>query len=201
MSVVSNQLELVPASEGAIEQMTYTDEEERDDTKLSSENLLIEASLEVPKPTWKYRPVRPIARAEKHLFRYFLDGSYRHYFLATGLEHDRATPIFLAQISIVILERNNDGKLRIVPGFKRHQWFLLLAKSKISEAAWNRIHDSTKTANIDIEIKDIAETDELSGDYNDAQDLRQRGQTKVRYLMGIKEIDIGMEFRERFPDA
>jgi len=31
MSVVSNQLELVPASEGAIEQMTYIDEEEWDD--------------------------------------------------------------------------------------------------------------------------------------------------------------------------
>jgi len=62
MSVVSNQLELLPASEGAVEEMTYVDEEERDDTKLSGDHLLIETSLEIPKPTWKYRPIEPIER-------------------------------------------------------------------------------------------------------------------------------------------
>ena len=99
-------MELLPAIEGTVEEMAYVGEEERDDTKLSGDNLLVENSLEIPKPTWKYRPVEPIERSTKHFFRYFLDGSYRHYFLATGLEHDRATPIFLAQIAIVILERD-----------------------------------------------------------------------------------------------
>ena len=135
MSVVSNQLELLPASEGAVEEMTFVGEEERDDTKLSADNLLVETSLEIPKPTWKYRAVEPIERNKKHFFRYFLDGSYRHYFLATGLEHDRATPIFLAQIAIVILKRDDEGKLSVVQDFKRHQWFLLLAKSRISDTA------------------------------------------------------------------
>jgi hypothetical protein len=87
-SAVSNQIELLPASEGAVEEMTYVDEEERDDTKLSGDHLLVEASLEIPKPTWKYRELKPISRNQNHFFRYFLDGSYRHYFLATGLEHD-----------------------------------------------------------------------------------------------------------------
>ena len=170
MSVVSNQLELLPASEGAVEEMTFVGEEERDDTKLSGDNLLIENSLEIPKPTWKYRPVEPIERSTNHFFRYFLDGSYRHYFLATGLEHDRATPIFLAQIAIVILERDKDGKLSIVPDFKRHQWFLLLAKCRISDATWERIQESTKEAKVNIIIRDLAEMDAFSGDFSDAQD-------------------------------
>lgn len=118
MSVVSNQLELPPASEGAIEEMTFVDKEERDDTRLSGDHLLVGASLEIPKAAWKYRPIQAIKRTKNHFFRYFLDGSYKHYFLPTGLEHDRATPIFLAQIAIVILERNADGKLSIVPDFK-----------------------------------------------------------------------------------
>lgn len=200
MSVVSNQLELLPASEGAVEEMTYVDEEERDDTKLSGDHLLVETSLEIPKPTWKYRPVQPIQRANNHFFRYFLDGSYKHYFLATGLEHDRATPIFLAQIAIVILERDAAGKLSIVPDFKRHQWFLLLAKARISDAAWERIQESTKEAKVNIIIKDLAEMDAFSGDYHEAQDLRERGRSKTRHLMSTMEFEIVKEFRDRIND-
>lgn len=200
MSVVSNQLELLPASEGAVEEMTYVDEEERDDTKLSGDHLLVETSLEIPKPTWKYRALQPIERTKNHFFRYFLDGSYKHYFLATGLEHDRATPIFLAQIAIVILERDAYGKLSIVPDFKRHQWFLLLAKSRISDAAWERIQESTKEAKVNIIIKDLAEMDAFSGDYQEAQDLRERGRSKTRHVMSTMEFDIVHEFRTKVHD-
>ena len=34
--------------------------------------------------------------------------------------------------------------MSVVPDFKRHQWFLLLAKSRIPDAAWERIQESTK---------------------------------------------------------
>lgn len=200
MSVVSNQLELLPASEGAVEEMTYVDEEERDDTKLAGDHLLVEASLEIPKPTWKYRALQPIGRKKNHFFRYFLDGSYRHYFLATGLENDRATPIFLAQIAVVILERDNNGKLSIVPEFKRHQWFLLLAKSRISDSAWERIQESTHEAKMNIIIRDLAEMDAFSGDYQEAQDLRERGRSKTRHLMSVMEFDIVREFRTKITD-
>jgi len=66
MSAVSHQLELLPAAEGAIEEMTFTDEEERDDTRLAADHLEIDVTLEQPHPTWKYRPVRPIPHSEKH---------------------------------------------------------------------------------------------------------------------------------------
>ncbi|MBI3193850.1 MAG: hypothetical protein HYZ34_05180, partial [Ignavibacteriae bacterium] len=197
MSVVSNQLELLPASKGAVEEMTFVGEEERDDTKLSGDNLLVETSLEIPKPAWKYRSLQPINRKTNHFFRYFLDGSYRHYFLATGLEHDRATPIFLAQIAIVILERDDEGKLSIVHGFKRHQWFLLLAKSRISEAAWERIQKSTRESKVNIIIKDLVEMDAYSGDFNEAQDLRERGRSKTRHLMSTMEFELVREFKEK----
>jgi len=34
--------------------------------------------------------------------------------------------------------------MSVVPDFKRHQWFLLLAKSRIPDAAWERIQESTE---------------------------------------------------------
>jgi hypothetical protein len=200
MTVVSEQLEILPASEGAVEEMTYVGEEERDDTKLSGDNLIIDTILEKPKPLWKYREVKPVYRDENHYFRYFLDGSYRHYFLATGLENDRATPIFLAQIAVVIIHRDNNGKLSVMPGFKRHQWFLLLAKTRISDAAWNQIQESTTGAKVNIIIRDLAEMDAFSGDLNEVQDLRERGRSKTRHLMSTMEFGIAKEFRDKIKD-
>lgn len=42
MSVVSDQLELVPASEGAVDETTYVYEEKRNNTRLSGDDLLVE---------------------------------------------------------------------------------------------------------------------------------------------------------------
>ena len=197
MSAVAHQLELLPAFDGAIEEMTFTDEEERDDTRLAADHLEIDASLEQPRPTWKYRPIHPIPRSENHFFRYFLDGSYRHYFLATGLEHDRATPIFLSQIAIAIVHRDNHGKLHSV--LRRHQWFLLLAKSRISDNAWQRIQESSQRAQVNIIIRDLVEMDAFSGDFFESQDLRERGRSKTRHLMSTMEFDIVREFRIKTP--
>ena len=49
MSVVPTQPEPLPASEGAVEEMTYVDEEERDNTRLSGDHSLVENSLEILK--------------------------------------------------------------------------------------------------------------------------------------------------------
>ena len=153
MAAVSDQLELLPASEGATEELTFTDEEEPTITRLSADNLEINTALEIPLPKWKYRAVQPIPRKEQHFFRYFLDGSYRHYFLATGLEHDRSTPIFLSQIAIAIVKRDDAGRLHTVK--RQHQWYLLLAKARISEAAWQAIQKSTQNTSYNILVRDL----------------------------------------------
>ena len=89
LSAAAGFIELLPASGGSIEEMTFTDETEQEDTKFSAEHLNVETFLENPTPNWTYRNLTPIYRKDKHLFRYFLDGSFRRYFLATGIEHDR----------------------------------------------------------------------------------------------------------------
>lgn len=201
MNVVSNQLELLPASDSAIVDMTYPDAEERDDTRLASDNLIVEVSLEKPSPNWKYREIKPIPRKEKHFFRYFLDGSYRHYFLATGLEHDRATPIFLSQIAVAIITRDDEGKLSTLKDFRRHQWFLLISKSRISETAWENIQESMKQSKINIIIRDLDETDALSGELREGQDLKERGRSKTRAIMTNMEFETVKEFRNSITEG
>ena len=199
IAVVSHQMELLPASEGAIEELTFTDEEERDDSRLSADNLEINTALEIPRPTWKYRAVRPIPRKEQHFFRYFLDGSYRHYFLATGLENDRSTPIFLSQIAITIVKRDDEGRLHSVK--RQHQWFLLLAKARLSDTAWQAIQKATQNTPYNILVRDLSEMDAFTGDYGEAQELRERGRGKTRHLMSSLEFDLLHEFMPQATDG
>jgi hypothetical protein len=201
VSVVSGQLDVLPASQGAIQEMAYVGEEERDDAKLSGEDLGIGELIEVPKPIWRYRPIKPIPRKDDHVFRYFIDGSYRCFYLATGLEHDRATPIFLSQIAIAIVQRTDDGKIHMLRDYSKREWILLVAKSKISDIAWNAIQDASRRAGQQISLADLAEEDPLSGKATDSVDLRQKGQSKTRYLMGVREIDIASDFRAAIPDG
>jgi hypothetical protein len=50
--------------------------------------------LETPTPNPRdiYRPTSPLYRSQRHLYRYFIDGSLRTYYLATGIEGNRSFP-------------------------------------------------------------------------------------------------------------
>jgi hypothetical protein len=199
ISAATGHIELLPASGGALEEMTFIDETEREDTRFQAEHLSVDSFLEKPAPNWTYRKLQPVGRSVNHLFRYFLDGSFRHYFLATGIENDRATPIFLAQTSIAILERNDAGKLRRV--MHEHKWVMLISKSRISESAWNGIADEAKKAEIKLELYDLNEADPYSGESVEGQDLREKGRGKTRYLMSKAEFAIVSKFRSQFPQG
>ena len=68
----------------------------------------------------------PLTRTEKHLFRFFIDGSLRTYFLATGVEGTRTFPIELAQIGASVVQRNEKGNLSILSN--SHEILLLVPK-------------------------------------------------------------------------
>ena len=199
LSAAAGFIVLLPASGGALEEMTYTDETEQEDTKFSTDHLNVDTYLENPTPNWTYRQLKPMFRKDKHLFHFFLDGSFRHYFLATGLEHDRSTPIFLAQTAIAILERDNFGKLKTV--MKEHNWVMLLSKARISDAAWNGILSEAEKVKINLKLYDLAEEDPISGKTYEGQDLRERGRSKTRYIMSKAEFAIVDEFRKIFPSG
>lgn len=196
LQVASGYIQLLPATEGAQEELTNVDDTERDDTRFSAEHLNVDTFLEKPTPNWTYRELKPLHRSENHLFRYFLDGSFRHYFIATGLEQERSTPIFLAQTSLSILERNDLGKLKRV--MHEHKWILLLSKGKLSDEAWHNIKQVADANDINLTLENLAEMDPMSGEYKRGYNLRERGRTKARYIMSKNEFDIYLQFRKHF---
>jgi hypothetical protein len=136
-------VEVLPAAGGALEELQRPDIEEVDDRLLGTEENIHDTVWErLPDgeridPKCPYRPTPPCYRRERHLFRYFIDGSVRSYFLGTVLEHDRDTPILYAQIGACALRREDDGTVRVHDLQTRH--LLLAEQQQISPQAWGSL--------------------------------------------------------------
>src|SRR6266480_3440365 len=94
LKLLSDKIDILPASGGAVEDLQRPDEDEMEDMLFNRDSQEITAFAETPTPSIEnlYRSTPPIFRAEKHLYRFFIDGSLRTYYLATGVEGNRSFP-------------------------------------------------------------------------------------------------------------
>jgi hypothetical protein len=136
-------VEVLPAAGGALEELQRPDIEEVDDRLWGTEENIHDTVWErLPDgeridPDNPYRPTPPIPRHVQHRFRYFIDGSVRSYFLGTVLEHDRDTPILYAQIGACALRREDDGTVGVHDLQTRH--LLLAEQQQLSPQAWGSL--------------------------------------------------------------
>lgn len=84
-----------------------------------------------------YREVVPTLRRERHMFRYFIDGSTKTYFIGTLLERERSSPVQLAQVGAAAVHREDDGRIRVVRVLP--QIALLLDHRMLSETLWEAV--------------------------------------------------------------
>ena len=91
-----------------------------------------------------YRATPPLFRQEKHLFRFFIDGSIRSYFLVTGIEGTRSFPIEMAQIGATVVERDDDGQIKVHS--HKHEVFLLFPRENqgVSDTLWMQLPKISK---------------------------------------------------------
>lgn len=196
LRVIKEHLDIVPAIGNATEELTSIDVEERDDEIISREHQEIDTYVEIPAPQWQFKKIEPIYRKQDNFFNYFMDGTYRHYFLATGLEHHNSTPIFLAQIGASILHRDQLGKLSVMK--KLNKMYILLAQARVSLTTWQKIEEIlAQFKDKNIELFDLSDDDIISGKYDNLTDLRRRGEVKVRWIMSQLEKKLMTEFRQK----
>jgi len=188
-------VEVLPAVGGAIEDLERPDFEEREDRAFNEKERIFETIFERDtsgRYPQLYRHVPPVGRSERHLFRYFLDGSFRSYFLGTVLEHDRESPVHFAQIGACVLRREDDGSVRREILIEN---ILLLAKRQLSEQVWTRLENMANSAGV--RIVDLTEQDIISHVLSDF-DLRNKAGGKVRYEMRKLEANL---IREILPQT
>lgn len=142
-----------------------------------------------------YRPVAEISREERHLFRHFVDGSTKTYFIGTLLEHQRSSPLQLAQVGAARVRRSDDGRLRIVD--VRHQIALLLDKSVLSSVLWEQLESAVSGIDnlILLNTANQNEYADIGG-----QEPRARGAHRANWLMREAELELAQRDRTGSPD-
>src|SRR5579863_2112110 len=83
LKLLSEKIDILPASGGAVEDLQRPDEDELEDMLINRDSKEITSFAEIPEPSMAnfYRSTPPIPRPKKHLYRFFIDGSLRTYYL------------------------------------------------------------------------------------------------------------------------
>lgn len=189
LDVLGKELKILPATGGAVENLQHPDQDEIEDVLINKDAEEITAFAEVPEPDISniYRPTPPLFRQEKHLFRFFIDGSIRSYFLATGIEGTRSFPIELAQIGAAVVEREDDGQIKVHSHNLIQKVLLLLPKQNqgVSDTLWTQLGKISKPDFL--ELVDFTLPDPLS---NAKKDPRDKAGAKARSEMHKLEIEL-----------
>ena len=174
-------LEVLPAVGGAVQDLDRPDFEEREDQALGGGERVFDTVFERASAGDRpplYRAVPPLSREENHLFRYFLDGSFRSYFLGTLMEHERETPVHFAQVGGCVLHRQDDGSVRR-EALEVH-YLLMVGKLRVSQRLWQQLEQMTAAQGI--QLVDLTEEDIITRVLSDF-DLRNKAAGKVRSQM------------------
>ncbi len=194
LDLLASNLDILPAIGGAVEDLQHPDQDEIEDHLVNADAERIDAFAEIPEPSFPniYRPTPALHRSERHLFRFFIDGSLRTYYLATGIEGTRSFPIEFAQIGSAVVYRQDDGRVRVFQN--RHKVLLLLPRGGqgVSDTLWSQI-ERLVTPDRFFEPIDVSTDDVLSGSASAGVDLRNKAGGKARHRMHRLEIALIQE--------
>jgi hypothetical protein len=203
LHLLHNNLDVLPAVGGAVEDLLRPDVDEIEDMLINADSREVTDFLEIPAPDVRnlYRPTPPLYRPQKHLYRYFIDGSLRTYYLATGIEGNRSFPIELAQIGAAVMQRDDRGTVR--PLAARQRILLLLPKGPlgVSDTLWQQLKRLDTPDGL-FEVIDTTEKNAMTPEEATVENLRTRAGGIARNRMHRLEIDmIGRTDGQRNEDS
>ncbi len=191
LQLLADNLHLLPAVGGAVEDLERPDEDEMEDMLVNAEVRQVTDFLETPAPDPGnlYRPTPPLFRVERQQYRFFVDGSLRTYYLTTGIEGNRSFPIEMAQIGAAVMQRDDQGMAR--PLDVRHRILLLLPKGGlgVSDTLWNSLKQMDSPDGF-FQVVDTAERTVNTPEEATIENLRTRAGGIARNRMHKLEIEL-----------
>jgi hypothetical protein len=148
---------------------------------------LLDVVIEAPNRQL-YVPVEALHRHQKHLFRYFLDGSARTFYIGNVLEGlDRQTPVHVAQIGAAAVVRDGAGRMRVARS--EHRLVLLMDQDALSFG--EKVKKTVEAAGSRFEFVNLKEADPLSDGTEAGKQPRSRAAHKANWRMRMLESLIG----------
>jgi hypothetical protein len=203
LRLLASEMSILPATGGAVEDLQHPDPDEIEDALINRDSGDITEFLETPKPDISslYRPTPPLYRTEDHFFRFFIDGSLRTYYLATGIEGNRSFPIELAQIGAGVVRRDDEGRVRPLGVHTRILLLLPRGQFGVSDTIWNQIKRLDSGDGF-FEVVDTTQKNVNAPQEPTVENLRTRAGGIARNRMHRLEIEmIGRTDDERSPQS
>jgi hypothetical protein len=193
-NLLAKEIKILPATGGAVEDMQHPDPEEIEDLIINKDTKTITAFAETPEPDPQniYRATPPLGRKQNHLYKFFIDGSIKTYFLGTGIEGQRSFPIELAQVGAALIKREDDGKLKVAQRKQKVLFLLPKQNQGISDTLWAQLNQLSKPEWLD--LVDFTIPDILSENRSDPRD---KAGAKARAHMHNLEIDL-IKYTDQF---
>lgn len=188
LELISKEAKVLPATGQAMEDMVRPDHAEVIDRLRMGEDSFFEVLLETPN-TQPYVVLNPVYRAEKHILRYFLDGSARTFFLGDVVEGSRRTSIHVSQIGAATVFRKDNGQVNVAKS--RHQIILMMDKKAVSFGAG--VEELVKKAGDRFDFCDIEEKDGETEVSAPGKEPRSRAPHKAHHLMARLEEQLGRD--------
>jgi hypothetical protein len=187
LQLIGENVKVLPVTGGAVEDLQHPDQDEIEDLVINKDVENINAFAETPEPDPRniYRSTPPLTRNQNHLFKFFIDGSIRTYFLGTGIEGTRSFPIELAQIGSAVIKREDNGQLAVLKYVQRILLLLPKQNQGISDSLWAKIKSIEKPEYLD--IVDFTLPDKLA---DNKKDPREKAGAKARSEMHKLEINL-----------
>jgi hypothetical protein len=190
LDTIASHTDVLPAAGHVVEELLRPDHEEAQDAYLSREDARVEVILEAPnRELYVHTP--PLSRTDRHVFRYFVDGSQSTLFIGTAIQRDQTSPIQIAQIGAAVVHRDAVGHIRLHRQSIEHRLLLLLSPERLPNDLWRELQQLWVPGQF--EIIDIAErTEELMPD-SSSVDARLRGVGTASALMQKIEAEMTMQ--------
>jgi len=190
LEVIAQEAKVLPATGQAVEDLMRPDHEEVIDRLRSVEDKVMDVLLETPNRR-PYVELRALHRTEKHLLRFFLDGSARTFFLGDAVEGHRRTPIHVAQVGAAAVFRKDDGQVKVAKSV--HKIVLMLDKKAVSFG--DKVEDLVERAGPTFAFHDTMEEDGETEKSAPGKEPRSRAAHKAHHIMAGEEEKLGRELR------
>ncbi|GJQ27289.1 MAG: hypothetical protein HBSAPP02_23210 [Phycisphaerae bacterium] len=193
LAALSDGPEILPATGQAQEYLQQFDVDEYYDRIRTEDDKKVSEVMET-RPDRLYVDVPPLPREDQHVFRYFVDGSVKTFFLGTLVEHERNTPVLLGQLGAAAVNREDDGRVHVAVEHNRKRIVLLLNKSQVSDPVWSKALTALRNAGSPIPMGLVDSDDDdphnTSKSFGSNKEPRSRAAHKANWEMRLLERDL-----------
>lgn len=191
-AITESGVRVLPATGQAIEDLMRPDQDESyDRVRLgpSADGVLDR----IEDGVMSYVEVVPRHRTQDHVFRHFLDGSARTYYIGNIVEGDRQSPVHVAQIGAGAVSRDDRGRVKTGPLNRR---FLLgLDLKELSDQLVAAVEDALAPSNGRFRLLDLRERDPETDGVQAGKEPRSRAAHKANWQMRRLEIEMAQELK------